>query len=209
MIDRSLGSIWHKLLLFLPKLHGFVLCLRRILQKVIWCLIPIGIVMGLTFEWLPWNRRKGGKKGFGTFLIRNIQYLDFMKSAHGTSCGRSQSEAQPPPLWIGVRAPQITKGPEIWGSSLIHMLLLSVAVCIADARNRLYNVLYKQIGKMIFVPKQWRRRWTRRTERVPALRAAWPRRRRFGPMSSTKSPLCIFIEAKICSCWSYCKGLKF
>lgn len=67
MIEHLLGNIWHELFLFLPKFHGFVLYLRRILQKVIWCLIPIGVVMVLTFELLPWNRRKGGEPPFGYF----------------------------------------------------------------------------------------------------------------------------------------------
>nr|XP_010307089.1 PREDICTED: CUGBP Elav-like family member 2 [Balearica regulorum gibbericeps] len=63
------------------------------------------------------------------------------------SCGaRSKAGERLPPLWIRIRAPQITKGPKIWGSSLVHMLLLSFAVRIADARNRLYDMLYKQIG---------------------------------------------------------------
>lgn len=138
MIEHSLGSIWHELFP-LSKFHGFVLYLRSILQKVTWCLILIGMVMGLTFELLPWNRRKGKKipQHLGFFLIGNIQYLVVTESVHGTLCARSKSGAQPPPLWIRVRAPQITKGPEIWGSSLVHMLLLSFAVCIADARSRL------------------------------------------------------------------------
>lgn len=67
MIEHLLGNIWHELFLFLPKFHGFVLYLRRILQKVIWCLIPIGVVMVLTFELLPWNRRKGGEPPFAYF----------------------------------------------------------------------------------------------------------------------------------------------
>lgn len=215
VIEHLLGSIWHGLFLFLPKFHGFVLYFRRILQKVIWCLLPSGMVMVLSSEWLPWNKRKGKKNQAKTFecfflfvcLIGNIQYLDSMESAHGTLCAHSKSEVQPPLLWIGVCVPQITKGPKIWGSILVHMLLLSLGVCVADARNRLCNMLYKQIGEMIFVLKYWWRRW--RTERVPALKAAQRRRQGSGPMSSTKRTLCILLEAKICSCWSYCKGPKF
>jgi len=67
------------------------------------------------------------------------------------ACGAAA--VQPPALRARVRAPQITKGPQTGGSGLIHMLWLSFAVGIANARNRLYNMLCKQIGKMIFVQK--------------------------------------------------------
>lgn len=183
MIGHSLGNIWHELFLFLPKFHGFVLYLRRILQKVICYLIPIGMVMVLTFKLLPGNRRKWGRNIMWVFLIGNRQYLDLTASAHGMLCSCSKSKVQ---LQTRVHEPQITKAPKIWGSSFVHMLLLSFTVCLADARNRLYNMLYKQIGRMIFVLKRWQQSWTRSIDSVPALRAARPRHHSFGLMSSTK-----------------------
>lgn len=43
--------------------------------------------------------------------------------------------------------------PKLGGSSLVHVLLVPFPVHIADSLNRLYNMLCKQIVKMIFVLK--------------------------------------------------------
>lgn len=52
MIENSLGSAWH---LIFPKFCGFVLYLRRILQKVIWHCDLMDVVMASTSESFPRN----------------------------------------------------------------------------------------------------------------------------------------------------------
>lgn len=53
MIERSLGSAWY--LFFFPKFCGFVLNLKRVLQKVIWHCDLKDVVMASTSESFPRN----------------------------------------------------------------------------------------------------------------------------------------------------------